>query len=256
MASHPVEQNLPPQFDEKARALKRKKAIGVIDKQKQTIQQLARELIEYHLKDKPEILGEKARLYEALLGDNPSIYHRPMALEGQLKNTENHRIKICLEQLSRARNILHNPMARHFPPIKPENHDLNWAATSFLVGVLFTPLMFISPYFLLLLPITPLFFVGRKIVHFFSTPPFDFTLDSGGVTPAEYKDAVEAAEQPKQHTPSPPESGPEMPPHLGPHAPPSGAGTPARPGFFKPGIPADPTSGAGPKPKDEHELTL
>ncbi len=170
-------------------AARRVEAIKSIDTQKQTIQKLAKDLIRARFRVKKPDPGEKAKLYEDILGEDASVYHRPIPLEGQLANSKDDGVQILLAKLKRARAKLHYTLDAQFPRTNPPNNDLQWALFSFVVMPFVAfPLSFINPLLVGLVIIPPVFFVSRKIWRFFrDTPPRDFSLDAHGVTSEEYQ---------------------------------------------------------------------
>ncbi|MCH9756943.1 MAG: hypothetical protein K0U37_07125 [Gammaproteobacteria bacterium] len=190
-AKHDPRQNLP--RTDKEKTLKRRKGIKLVDEQKQRVQSAARALIDAYLASKAVEPGEKGRLYASLLegGDNALIYHKPMALERQLKKHKDESIRHLVAELERARNQLHHVADVHFPHSRPRNQDLLWAFLSVLGGFFIAPLVSVHPFLLLVLVAPPVFFIGRKIWRSFNgMPPRDFSLNADGVSAKEYEDVV------------------------------------------------------------------
>ena len=171
-------------------------AIKSVDAQKQTIQTLARALVDTHLRAKKSKPGEKARLYANLLGEDAPIYHKATPLEGQLRNSKNERLRRIVSDIQRAREKLHYTMDVKFPRLRPPNRDLLWAFLSFLFApFLALPFLWISPLFGVAAILTPFFFLARKIWRFFTDlPPRDFSLNAHGVTREEYQDIAGSTE--------------------------------------------------------------
>ncbi|MDF1645782.1 MAG: hypothetical protein P1U61_02210 [Legionellaceae bacterium] len=204
MATNRVESGASSGADMQQLTRRRQKAIQKIEQNKQRIQRAARALTRIYLKDNPHLTPtEKAQLEAPLLGDNASVYHKPITLEGRLRQSPKKRVQKCLSELQRARNTLHYTMDRHFPRVKPENQDLLWALGSALVAALFAPLVLVSPFFLLVLMAPPLFFIGRKMYRLFQHAPYDFSLHTAGVTREEQQDVATLDENGESSKPLP-----------------------------------------------------